>query len=600
MALDVPNSTNVGGANRYAYLDQAEPDSLDFQMLGVAGSSGVVSGCGVNLNSGVGTSPTVDVASGVVLIAGTRYPVSSISGFSLGSAPADSRFDMVVARLSGGTISIVNISGPSATNPVFPPTRQTLASTVTYNNTAHIDLDLEVVLAAVYRSGNSTLTSSNIVDKRIVVHDPSVVAKQSTAAPTGGVTGSLHYENNVVPTVIGQGSGLFVKNSAGTWVELAHGNDSVTGKSVVGRANSTAGSPEYITSSTDHAVLTDSGNSTLEWAKITSDNVSTSQTITLSGDISGSGTISNLGNVTITTAYNNAVVLGTDTSGTYVRTFNVTANRGLTVNATSGAVTLTQSQDLRTTGSPTFSSVTATTFSGNATSATTAGSATNATKVNVSTNSTVSANRYVTFVAETSGNQDTLVSTGLKYNPLLNRLYTGRLYVEEKVIHFGDATSNDFISYDSTNNNLSITLNNSSRMQVTGSNTTMAGYLSVTGNITSGGDITAAGNMTCVELTETSDARYKTITGAAPGMDFFRELDGVSWRWSDSSKDDGTHWGTTAQALQAAIVAVSGDSTMVSATTPDSDRLGVRFSELWGPLINALKELDERIAALEA
>lgn len=100
-------------------------------------------------------------------------------------------------------------------------------------------------------------------------------------------------------------------------------------------------------------------------------------------------------------------------------------------------------------------------------------------------------------------------------------------------------------------------------------------------------------------LTENSDARYKTVTGAAPGMDFFRELDGVSWRWSDSSKDDGTHWGTTAQALQAAIAAVSGDSTMVAATTPDEDILGVRYNDLWGPLVNALKELDSRLTALE-
>lgn len=53
----------------------------------------------------------------------------------------------------------------------------------------------------------------------------------------------------------------------------------------------------------------------------------TARTLTLDGDIFGSATIDGSGNVTLTTQYNNDVVLGTDTAGDYVSTITGTTNQ---------------------------------------------------------------------------------------------------------------------------------------------------------------------------------------------------------------------------------------------------------------------------------
>jgi hypothetical protein len=127
-------------------LDQAEPDRVDFEILGNR-RKGVVSGGAVTAVSG----NTVAVASGSIAYEGTDYELSANGGYSLSSPPSSgNRFDLVVARYASGAVTIQTITGTaSSTNPVFP----TLP-------------DADVVLAAILRRTNESIVANDIIDKR--------------------------------------------------------------------------------------------------------------------------------------------------------------------------------------------------------------------------------------------------------------------------------------------------------------------------------------------------------------------------------------------------------------------------------------------------
>ena len=218
MPFIIPNATDTTSGNRYAALDQAEPDSLDFELLGKA-SSGVINGCEV-----VATSPassSVSVTSGQLLLNNFAYSLTGQT-LALNTAPATNRFDLVVARVAANatTASLLVISGAeSATNPTYPKSRsRLLPNELSADPSAlnHINPDTDVVLAAVYRNGGSSVASANIVDKRISVR--SNIPFQGTGVPSNsvGVAGDLYYRSaNQVS------SGVYVKNAADTWDELA-------------------------------------------------------------------------------------------------------------------------------------------------------------------------------------------------------------------------------------------------------------------------------------------------------------------------------------------------------------------------------------------
>lgn len=212
--LVIPNATDTTGGNKYEALDQAEPDSLDFEILGNIGRSGVLSGAAVTTNS---SAANVLVAAGVVVLNGIPYNVTAQT-LGLPTAPADDRFDMVVARVTGGLPALAVISGDnSATNPSFPKTASTIAGA--YDSAVNIDLETDVVLAAVFRSGSGTVTSTRIVDKRAQL--ALSVFNQGTADPlsTAGIGAGALYYKTTAPN--GSESGVFVKTSSGPWIELA-------------------------------------------------------------------------------------------------------------------------------------------------------------------------------------------------------------------------------------------------------------------------------------------------------------------------------------------------------------------------------------------
>ena len=104
----IPNTPDATNQN------QAEPDSLDFQILGKQ-VNGVVSGMTITPGSG----QSVNVASGEVLINGSYYTYAGTTNFPLTSYSTSSFFDVVVMRLSGSSVSPVVLAGNSGTNPRF-------------------------------------------------------------------------------------------------------------------------------------------------------------------------------------------------------------------------------------------------------------------------------------------------------------------------------------------------------------------------------------------------------------------------------------------------------------------------------------------------
>ena len=214
MPFLIPNAGDTTGGNAFAALDQAEPDSLDFEILGNQ-SSGVFSGCTV----APATATTVNIAAGVVILRGVPYSVTANSGFGITAGPADSRFDLIVVRCNAttGVATLQLLSGgTSPSNPTYPKSKSV-------DPAGLVDLNTDVVLAAIYRPGNTTPTTQHIIDKRVRISSAiSYQAAGSPAASAGEGPGSLYYQTGVA---VGStlSSGVWVKTGRGTapWVELA-------------------------------------------------------------------------------------------------------------------------------------------------------------------------------------------------------------------------------------------------------------------------------------------------------------------------------------------------------------------------------------------
>ena len=205
MAYIIPNATDTGSSQRYANINQAEPDSVDIEALGNR-ANWVRSGCAVSILVGNQFS----VAAGTVIVNNTPYPVSATtSGIAIPAATVGARTDLIVARLNvGGTaVAITRIPGvDSATNPVFPKSKSVQVETNNY------DPDKDVLLAAIYVT-SAEPDSSNLVDKRLINAAP--VTRTSTTAPASS---SVDVIGDVVVTSAGV---IYVKTGVSTWEAVA-------------------------------------------------------------------------------------------------------------------------------------------------------------------------------------------------------------------------------------------------------------------------------------------------------------------------------------------------------------------------------------------
>lgn len=102
----VKNAADVG-----SNLDVAEPDALDFNLLG-SQRYGVITGCDVSVT---GSSWVVNVTNGVYGIKGVA--VAGGGQVTLPTASQDLRFDLIVGDAAGHVSAIVGTASP---NPIFP------------------------------------------------------------------------------------------------------------------------------------------------------------------------------------------------------------------------------------------------------------------------------------------------------------------------------------------------------------------------------------------------------------------------------------------------------------------------------------------------
>jgi microcystin-dependent protein len=219
MAFIIPNAVDTTSGYKYVSLDQAEPDSIDFEILG-NGNSGVVSGCEVTPTVVQGGS--VSVSEGAVVLNGVRYPVAANSFVVLPAPPTSARFDLVVARLSGSTMQCVALFGnESSTNPTYPRSKSSMVTTVGANTLSYVNPDTDVVLAAVYRYGSTNVVSSYIIDKRRVVQSPIVFRGTTEPQDSQGSVGDLYLRTGLLGA---SETGVYVKQSSSSWIQFGKSN----------------------------------------------------------------------------------------------------------------------------------------------------------------------------------------------------------------------------------------------------------------------------------------------------------------------------------------------------------------------------------------
>ena len=192
--LTVPNASDYGVT--FQSIDQAEPDSLDFQILG-NDNYGVISGGDVTpFSSGTGSAT---LTAGEVIVNGSYYSVASAT-LTFTAADTDPRFDIIVASVTSGVATYLTVAGTaSATNPVFP----TIASN-------------QIPLYALYRKSGVTFNALSVVDKRKLTK---TVIRSGSAVPTvAAQVGDLYIRTNT-PAL--QQSSLYVYSSTVGWQNLA-------------------------------------------------------------------------------------------------------------------------------------------------------------------------------------------------------------------------------------------------------------------------------------------------------------------------------------------------------------------------------------------
>lgn len=219
MAFIIPNATDTTSSNKYAVLDQAEPDSIDFEILG-NDRSGVVSGCEVSVAPSGGNT-AVAVGLGTVALNGTIYQVASNPFLNVPANPTSgtARFDLVVARKVNESMVLTVLHGEqSSTNPTYPRSASRLTSTTGVNPLEYYNPNTDVVLAALYRATSiGTILPGHIVDKRKSLQTPVAFRGNSDPVAEQGEIGDLYLRTSAISS--GE-SGLYIKRTNSSWVQL--------------------------------------------------------------------------------------------------------------------------------------------------------------------------------------------------------------------------------------------------------------------------------------------------------------------------------------------------------------------------------------------
>ncbi len=303
----IPNTPDAYNQN------QAEPDSLDFQILGDQ-RYGVISGMVVTPEVG----GTVAVAAGVVLVNGQQHSFAGVQGVVLTPYVSAPFFDLIVARYDGSSNVTVAVLAGTTVNPRYPS----------------INGDTDVVLATVWRD-TSGLTVNHITDKRYFVRGNSNYVEPGDPDPARGVTGDIWIKSNWTAGA-SLDSPLSVKVGA-AYVNLARwsGTENIittgsftganltlsgnaTANRVIPASNAGTGSPVRV-----WGVTSDSDN-TLRAYPTTSLSVATSVNSTTATQlVSGTRTLTAWSNTQNSSAWRSTSSLYVDNVGNVDRTFRV-------------------------------------------------------------------------------------------------------------------------------------------------------------------------------------------------------------------------------------------------------------------------------------
>ena len=211
MGFTIPNYTNAVATG---VGDQAEPDSVDFQILGNSSNGVVFDPTNYATNGAVTktstTSNTVNVAPYKVIIDGVYYHNDNTSiTVALDGGDANKRFDLVVIPKATPLVPTFRKGTSSSTNPEFP-----------------VLVEGDIVLASIYRSGSGSagfIDTPNIVDKRFFIssnttwvnaNEPTLVANSDGAKAANG-----DIWITTANAALGKSS-VWIK-SAGAWENLA-------------------------------------------------------------------------------------------------------------------------------------------------------------------------------------------------------------------------------------------------------------------------------------------------------------------------------------------------------------------------------------------
>jgi uncharacterized protein YfiM (DUF2279 family) len=325
MAFKIPNLAQA------TYVDLAEPDSIDIDILVAAyNSTGVISGCAVTAQAS--PNMTVAVASGTVIVGGTRGTVTGANVTITTADGANPRIDLIVSNGSG-TLSAT--AGTAAVEPVMPAIPST-----------------SVVLAIVYMpAADTTISGSQIIDKRVI--NPISVSQLAN-----GTDGELiTWDASGVPATVAVGTSTHVLTSNGVGVAPtfqaaavsysdAQAISAVEGESTLVLSGvMTATSPVLTTPNLGTPSAGVMTNATGTAASLTAGNVTTNANLT--GHVTSVGNAAVLGSFTsaqLATALTNetgsgAAVFGT--SPTLVTPALGTPASGVMTNATGTATGLT-------------------------------------------------------------------------------------------------------------------------------------------------------------------------------------------------------------------------------------------------------------------
>ena len=170
MSFNIPNAVEFGVNIRA--LDQSEPDSVDFQILGNR-SSGVLSGgATTTVVAGSGGGYLDITLSAVEFVFQGAYKSVSGATVTIDAAEASPRFDLVCVNASTLAFQIAKGTS-SATNAIFPAIPSNC-----------------VVLHAVFVRSAESPSALLVVDKRVLISNPTI--KTGTAFPTGGSQGEFY------------------------------------------------------------------------------------------------------------------------------------------------------------------------------------------------------------------------------------------------------------------------------------------------------------------------------------------------------------------------------------------------------------------------